>query len=59
MKDEVEDRAKVILNICKEKGVDLNYIDYNKLEELLIKANRVGNIKFSKISKEMFKIMNK
>lgn len=44
----MEDRAKVILNICKEKGVDLNYIDYDKLEELLIKANRVGNIKIVK-----------
>jgi hypothetical protein len=44
----VEDKAKEILSILQEQNVDLENIDYDKLEELLITANRKGNLKIVK-----------
>lgn len=44
----VEDKAKEILNILQLQNVDLENIDYNKLEELLIRADRKGNLQIVK-----------
>lgn len=41
----IEDRAKKILNILIENGVDIKNINYDKLEKLLWEANRRGTLK--------------